>query len=273
MAGGDGGYDGTNTVFEIAEINRRLALVGDVMRDPQDAVAIAVLHSTHQDAWDIATLNSPKIHTPGARRPTPASPGGRGLLLLPGDGKGMVPNWIDEVEATEKGADFLKQWKVIMCPRLTTATPAFRKVLEGYVAAGGKLIQFKGDALTIREASSRTTASATRGRAGRKSRRTGRLLLPMYAIWDGASGTTTWRRRLRRTSPTGSASSRTAAATTTSFSASTRRARRRTCCSPITPRARQDRRGVKAELIPAETTVTVRRAARYTTCSTAAKCR
>ena len=39
---------------------------------------------------------------------------------------------------------------MIFCPRLTTATPAFQKVLEGYVAAGGKLIQFEGDGLIIK---------------------------------------------------------------------------------------------------------------------------
>ena len=151
LADGEGGYDGTNTVFEIAEVNRRLALVGDVMRQiPKTLAPVAVLHSTRQDAWDIATLNSPKIHTPG-------SPEYAGIHRAAVDScffrvmeQGMVPNWIDEVEATAKGADFLKQWKVIMCPRLTTATPAFQKALEGYVAAGGKLIQFKGDGLIIK---------------------------------------------------------------------------------------------------------------------------
>jgi outer membrane protein assembly factor BamB len=63
---------------------------------------------------------------------------------------GMTPNWIDEAEAAEKGAAFLKQWKVIFCPRLTTATPAFQKALEDYAAAGGKLIQSKGDKLLIK---------------------------------------------------------------------------------------------------------------------------
>ena len=151
LAGGEGGYDGTNTVFEIAEVNRRLALVGDVMRQiPKSLAPVAVLHSTRQDAWDIATLNSPKLHTPG-------SPEYAGIHRAAVDAcffrvmeQGMVPNWIDEVEASDKGADFLKQWKVIFCPRLTTATPAFQKALEGYVAAGGKLIQLKGDTLLIK---------------------------------------------------------------------------------------------------------------------------
>src|SRR5262249_5299087 len=64
--------------------------------------------------------------------------------------QGIVPNWIDEAEATENGAKFLLQWKVVMCPRLATATPAFQKVLEEYVGGGGKLIQFKGDRLLIK---------------------------------------------------------------------------------------------------------------------------
>jgi len=151
LAGGEGGYDGTNTVFEIAEVNRRLALVGDVMRQiPKSLSPVAVLHSTRQDAWDIATLNSPKLHAPG-------SPEYAGIHRAAVDAcffrvmeHGMVPNWIDEVEAADKGADFLKQWKVIFCPRLTTATPALRKALESYVAAGGKLIQLKGDTLLIK---------------------------------------------------------------------------------------------------------------------------
>ena len=39
---------------------------------------------------------------------------------------------------------------MILCPRLTTTTPALRKALEGYIAAGGKLIQFKGDGLILK---------------------------------------------------------------------------------------------------------------------------
>ena len=58
-----------------------------------------------------------------------------------------MPNWIDEGETTAKGADFLKQWKVIYCPGLTFATPAFRKAIEGYIAAGGKFVQDKKDGL------------------------------------------------------------------------------------------------------------------------------
>jgi hypothetical protein len=151
LAGADGGYDGTNTVFEIAEINRRMALVGDVMRQiPKTPSPVAVLHSTRQDAWDIATLNSPKIHTPGAAPYANIHRAAVDSCFFRVMEQGIVPNWIDEVEASDKGADFLKQWKVIMCPRLTTATPAFQKALEGYIAAGGKLIQFKGDGLIIK---------------------------------------------------------------------------------------------------------------------------
>ncbi len=147
LAGGEGGYDGTNTVFEIAEVNRRLALVGDVMRQiPKSLSPVAVLHSTRQDAWDIATLNARKLQTPYAGIHRAAVDACFFRVME----QGMVPNWIDEVEASDKGADFLKQWKVIFCPRLTTATPAFRKALEGYVAAGGKLIQLKGDGLIIK---------------------------------------------------------------------------------------------------------------------------
>jgi hypothetical protein len=144
------GYHGTNTVFEIAEINRRLALVGDIMRQlPKTPASVAVLQSHRQVAHDIATLNSPQLHKIGS--PQYASPHRAAVdaCFFRVMEQGMTPNWIDEAEAAEKGTDFLKQWKVIMCPRLATAAPAFRKALEGYVAAGGKLIQFKGDKLLI----------------------------------------------------------------------------------------------------------------------------
>jgi hypothetical protein len=145
------GYDGTNTVFEIAEINRRLALVGDVMRHiPKTPAPVAVLHSHRQYAHDIATYNTPKLHEPGA--PQYFSPHHNAVdsCFFRVMEQGFAPNWIDEAEATEMGADFLKQWKVILCPRLATAAPKFRKVLEDYVAAGGKLVQFKGDKLIIK---------------------------------------------------------------------------------------------------------------------------
>src|SRR5262249_18713730 len=140
------GYHGTQTVFEIAEINRRLALVGDVMRQlPKTPAPVAVLHSHRQFAHDVATLNSPQLHSPGA--PQYASPHRDAVdaCFFRVMEQGIVPNWIDEVEATEKGAKFLLQWKVIQCPRLATATPAFQKGLEDYGPGGGKPIQFRGD--------------------------------------------------------------------------------------------------------------------------------
>jgi hypothetical protein len=115
LSGGEGGYDGTNTVFEVAEINRRLALVGGVMRQiPKTLSPVAVLHSTRQDAWDIATLNSPKLHTPGAPQYAGVHRAAVDSCFFRVMEQGMVPNWIDEVEATEKGVDFLKKWKVIV---------------------------------------------------------------------------------------------------------------------------------------------------------------
>jgi len=145
------GYDGTHTIFEIAEINRRLAMVGDVLRHVRKTPApVAVLHSHRQTAHDIATYNTPKLHAPGA--PQYFSPHNSAVdaCFFRVLEQGFAPNWIDEAEATAEGADFLKQWKVILCPRLATASPAFREVLEKYVAAGGKLIQFKGDKLLIK---------------------------------------------------------------------------------------------------------------------------
>ncbi len=145
------GYDGTNTVLEIAEINRRLALVGDVLRQiPKTPAPVAVLHSHRQYAHDIATYNTPKLHKPGA--PQYFSPHHNAIdaCFFRVLEQGFAPNWIDEAEATERGADFLKQWKVILCPRLATAAPAFRETLEKYAAAGGKLVQFKGDKLLLK---------------------------------------------------------------------------------------------------------------------------
>jgi hypothetical protein len=145
------GYDGTHTVFEIAEINRRLALVGAALkRVPKTPAPVAVLHSHRQYAHDIATFNTPKLHSPGS--PQYFSPHHNAVdsCFFRVMEQGMAPNWIDEVEAVEKGPDFLKQWKVILCPRLATATPKFRKALEDYAAGGGKLVQFKGDRLILK---------------------------------------------------------------------------------------------------------------------------
>ena len=145
------GYHGTHTIFEIAEINRRLALVGDAIRQlPRSPAPVAVLHSHRQFAHDIATVNSPELHKIGS--PQYASPHRAAVdaCFFRVMEQGIAPNWIDEVEAAEKGVDFLKQWKCILCPRLATASPAFRKALEGYIAAGGKLIQFQGDKLLLK---------------------------------------------------------------------------------------------------------------------------
>jgi hypothetical protein len=144
------GYLGTNTVFEIAEINRRLALVGGVMRQlPKTRSPVAVLHSHRQVAHDIATLNHPELYGIGA--PQYANLHGPAVdsCFFRVLETGMAPNWIDETEATAGGDEFLRQWKVIFCPRLATAAPEFQKALEGYVAGGGKLIQAKGDKLLV----------------------------------------------------------------------------------------------------------------------------
>jgi hypothetical protein len=145
------GYDGTHTVFEIAEINRRLALVGDVLRRvPKTPTPVAVLHSHRQFAHDVATLNSPQLHKIGAPQYASTHRNAVDACFFRVMEQGMAPNWIDEAEATEQGAKFLKQWKVILCPRLAMAAPAFRKVLEEYIAGGGKLVQFKGDKLLLK---------------------------------------------------------------------------------------------------------------------------
>ena len=258
LAGADGGYDGTNTVFEIAEINRRLALVGDVMRQiPKTLAPVAVLHSTHQDAWDIATLNSPKIHTPG-------SPEYAGIHRAAVDScffrvmeQGMVPNWIDEVEATAKGADFLKQWKVILCPRLTTATPAFQKALEGYVAAGGKLIQFKGDGLIIKGSIIADHGFGDPSQRWEEVQKNGGYSSPMYRDLQ-------WRKWNNDLAPTfakdfadwiGEQPYR---SSNHEILLGVHKAGEATyLLFANNAQSQEDPRGVKAELIPAETTVTV----------------
>jgi hypothetical protein len=151
LTGTQHGYDGTHTVFEVAEINRRLALVGDVMRHiPKTPAPVAVLHSHRQFAHDIATYNTPEIHKPGSPQYVSPHRDAVDACFFRVMEQGFAPNWIDEVEATEAGAQFLSQWRVILCPRLATATPKFKKVLEDYVAGGGKLVQFKGDKLLIK---------------------------------------------------------------------------------------------------------------------------
>ncbi|MHB0934800.1 MAG: WD40 repeat domain-containing protein [Armatimonadota bacterium] len=147
------GFDGTHGVFEIADINRKLAMVGGVMnRLPKTLSPVAVLHSDRQDAHDIAVDNYPAVRKVGAPQVDNSHSVAVDACFFRCVDAGVVPNWIDEVEAAEKGARFLKQWKVIFCPGLSTATPAFRKALEEYIAGGGKLIQFKGDKLQLKDA-------------------------------------------------------------------------------------------------------------------------
>jgi hypothetical protein len=144
------GYLGTHTIFEVAEINRRLALVGDMLRHvPRSLSQVAVLHSDRQFAHDVAMLNSPTIHKGGPAQYVSPHRNAVDSCFFRIMEQGMAPDWIDESEAVALGADGLARWKVMFCPRLATATPAFRKALEGFVTAGGKLIQFKGDKLAI----------------------------------------------------------------------------------------------------------------------------
>ena len=62
-----------------------------------------MLHSTRQDAWDIATLNSPKIHMPGASPYANIHRAAVDSCFFRVMEQGMVPNWIDEVEASHQG--------------------------------------------------------------------------------------------------------------------------------------------------------------------------
>jgi len=86
-------------------------------------------------AYDIAAVNANGL-VPGS--PMYASPHREAVdqCFFRAMETGIVPNYIDDGEAEAKGADFLKQWKVIYCPKLAYAAPAFRKALEGCIAAG-----------------------------------------------------------------------------------------------------------------------------------------
>lgn len=151
LTGNHNGYHGAHTVFEVAEINRKLARVGAVLEHlPKTPAPIAVIHSHTQFAHDIATFNSPKLHTIGSPQYVSPHRDAVDQCFFRVMEQGITPNWIDEVEAAEKGVDFLKQWKALMCPRLAFARPAFRKALEDFIAGGGKLIQFKGDKLILK---------------------------------------------------------------------------------------------------------------------------
>ena len=139
------------TIFEIAEINRRMAKVGDVMRQlPKTLSPVAVLQSHRQFAYDVAAIAAGKLKGTGAGGDYD-SPHREWVTqcYFAAMETGIVPNWIEEVEVELKGAAFLSQWKVVFCPGLMTATPKLTKALTDYVAAGGKLIQFKEDKLRI----------------------------------------------------------------------------------------------------------------------------
>ena len=138
------------TIFEIAEVNRRLAMVGGVMNQlPKTLSPVAILMSARQMAKDIADGNAdgpiPDI-PPMYYSPHRSAVDQTFFRVME---TGMIPNWIEEVEVTEKGAAFLQQWKVIYCPRLSTLTPTMRTALETYIANGGKFVQMKGDALLL----------------------------------------------------------------------------------------------------------------------------
>lgn len=150
MDAGQMGFHGTNTIFEIADINRRLALVGDVMNKlPKTPSPVAVLLSYRQAAYDVAANNHPEVSKIGVPHYISPHRDAVSLTFWRVMETGVIPNWVDEYEATEKGGSFLKQWKVIFLPRLTTISPALRKALEEYMAGGGKLIQNKGDKLIL----------------------------------------------------------------------------------------------------------------------------
>ena len=143
------GYVNAVVVLELAEVNRRTALVGDIMtRLPRTLAPVAVLMSHTQFAHDVATLNYPK---PFGKYAAYHSDHRTHVVktMWRVMSAGMVPNWVDEYEAVEKGADFLKSWRVVYCPGLAVAKPELRSVLSAYVAAGGKLVQGKGDPIHI----------------------------------------------------------------------------------------------------------------------------
>ena len=145
-----GSHVDATAVLEIAEVNRRLALVGDVMRRmPRTLAPLAVLMSHTQYAHDLATDNDPRGQPPwkvayhSPHRAQVMATMWRAMSV------GVAPNWIDEHEVVEKGPAFLKQWPVVYCPGLAVAKPALREALERYVAAGGRLVQGQTDPLAV----------------------------------------------------------------------------------------------------------------------------
>jgi len=146
LAGGN--YVDENCMFEIAENNRRMAMVGDVMsRMPRALAPVATLLSHRQYAFDLAGANYPKIPEGNGGQYASQHRDKVNEVVRRIMSCGIMPNWLDEGEVSAKGADFLKQWKVVYCPGLTVASPTFRKAIEGYIAAGGKFVQDKKDEL------------------------------------------------------------------------------------------------------------------------------
>ncbi|MFW6060607.1 MAG: WD40 repeat domain-containing protein [Phycisphaeraceae bacterium] len=139
------------TVFEVAELNRRLARIGGVMNQlPKTPAPVAVLHSHRQFAHDLAEHNHPELADGGPPPPyySPHHQAVKQSFFRVMD-TGTIPNWIDEHEATTQGAEFLAQWEVIFLPGLATATDAFRQVLRQYARNGGTLVQHADDELKI----------------------------------------------------------------------------------------------------------------------------
>ena len=145
-----GSFVDATSILEIAEVNRRLALVGDVMtRMPRSLAPVAVLTSHTQYAYDLVAARDPKAQV--TWKFAYLDKHRRAVLhtMWRAMSAGLAPNWIDEYEVVEKGAAFLRQWKVVYCPGLAVIRPEFRNALEQYVAAGGTLVQGKGDAAEI----------------------------------------------------------------------------------------------------------------------------
>jgi hypothetical protein len=160
-----GSWADVNALIELSEVNRRMAMVGDLMEKlPRSLSSVAVLQSSRQYAADLINANYPNLQTEGPYQSTSTA-----RLKFTAErimATGRMPNWIDESEATAKGVDFLKQWKVIYCPGLTTATPAFKKAIADYIAVGGKFIQNQDDSLQIPGAIVKNYSFSTSGDPG-----------------------------------------------------------------------------------------------------------
>jgi hypothetical protein len=149
-----GSYGDSRAVLEIAEVNRRLAIVGDIMRRmPRTLAPVAVLMSHTQSAYDLAMGVEPtqaEAADPAAKASRRSAHRAQVIALMKlALSTGVAPNWIDEYEVVTKGAAFLRQWKVVYCPGLAIAKPELRDTLERYVVAGGRLVQGTGDELQL----------------------------------------------------------------------------------------------------------------------------